>query len=42
MQYSVSILKMRTDPWKGLLELTIYYVLQKVYHKLFIQNNECL
>lgn len=33
---------MRTDPWQGLLGLTIYYALQKVYHKLFIENTECL
>lgn len=42
MQYLVSVLKMRTNPLKGLLELTIYYLLQKVYRKLFIQNIECL
>lgn len=42
MQYSVSELEMRIDLFKGLLELTVYYLLQKVYSKFFTQNMDCL
>lgn len=34
----------KNENWslEGFLELTVYYPLQKVYHKLFIENMECL